>query len=221
MGESRAGADPRLDVTARIHPTAIVEPGVEIGEGTSVWDNVHLRGPARIGCDCIIGEKSYVAYGVSIADRVKVNGHVYICTGVTIERGVMVSAGVVFTNDRYPRATTSDLDSLRSSDPDDSTLATTVREGATIGARAVIGPGVVVGRFAMVGMGSVVTASVPDFHLVIGHPAGTTGYVCRCGIPFARGNRTQLANVPETSCAECGRRYTVLEGVVSELEPKA
>ena len=52
----------------RIHPTAIVEDGVSIGEGTSVWDNAHLRGPSRIGANCIIGGKSYIAYGVDIGD---------------------------------------------------------------------------------------------------------------------------------------------------------
>ncbi len=155
-----------------VHPTALVEAGVEIGPGSSLWDNVHIRGPATtIGADCIIGEKSYIAYGVTIGDRVKINAFVYICTGVTIEDGVMVSAGTIFTNDRYPRAATSDLTALRPSDPDEDTLATLVREGATIGAGAIIGPGLEIGRFAMVGMGSVVTHSVPDFALVIGNPA--------------------------------------------------
>ena len=121
---------------ARIHETAMVEGGVAIGEGTSVWDSVHIRGPGTtIGEDCIIGEKSYVAYGVAIADRVKINAFVYICTGVTIEDGVMISAGTTFTNDRYPRATTPDLSKLRPSDPDEHTLPTIVRAGTTIGAR--------------------------------------------------------------------------------------
>ena len=93
----------------RIHPSAFVEEGVEIGDGTSVWDNVHLRGPSRIGRDCIIGGKSVIAYGVTIGDRVKINSMVYIPTGVTIETGAMISAGTIFTNDRYPRATTPDL----------------------------------------------------------------------------------------------------------------
>ncbi len=122
---------------ARIHPTALVEAGVEIGEGTSVWDDVHVRGPGTtIGRDCIVGEKSYVAYGVTIGDRVKINAFVYVCTAVTIEDGVMLSAGTTFTNDRYPRATTPDLTELRPSDPDDDTLATVVRAGTTVGARA-------------------------------------------------------------------------------------
>ena len=96
-------------VTPRIDPTAEIEPGVEIGSGTSIWDHVHVRGPARIGSDCIVGEKTYIAYGVEIGDRVKINAFVYVCNGVVVEDGVMIGAGAIFTNDRYPRATTPDL----------------------------------------------------------------------------------------------------------------
>ena len=97
----------------RIHPTALIEDGVEIGEDTAVWDAVHIRAPSSIGRNCIIGEKSYIAYGVEIGDRVKINAFVYICTAVTIETGVMIAAGTIFTNDRFPRATTPDLSALR------------------------------------------------------------------------------------------------------------
>lgn len=191
----------------KIHPTAIIEPGVEIGEGTSIWDNVHVRRDARIGRDCIIGEKSYVAYDVTIGDRVKINAFVYICTGVTIERGVMVAAGTVFSNDRFPRATTPDLLQLRPSEPDEETLPTLVREGATIGANCTIGSGLAIGRFAMVGMGSVVTHSVGDFELVVGNPARRTGYVCACGHRIAG-----------EKCESCGARYEFTENGISLLE---
>jgi UDP-2-acetamido-3-amino-2,3-dideoxy-glucuronate N-acetyltransferase len=206
-------------VTIRVHPTAIVEDGVEIGPGTSVWDNVHIRGPARLGADCVIGEKTYVAYGVVIGDRVKVNAFVYLCTGVTVEDGVMISAGTVFTNDRSPRATTPDLCSLRPSDPDEHTRPTLVREGATIGAGCVIGCDLVVGRWSMVGMGSVVTRSVPDFHLVVGQPARTVGCVCRCGQPVLRFDPGTAPDAEEVACAACGLRYTVQKGEVIELDP--
>ena len=118
----------------RIHPTALIEDHVEIGAGTSIWDNVHIRHSSTIGEQCIVGEKTYIAYGVHIGHRVKINAMVYICNAVTIEDGVMISAGTIFTNDRFPRATTSDLRQLRPSDPDEHTLPTLVREGATIGA---------------------------------------------------------------------------------------
>lgn len=202
-------------MSVRIHPTAIVEEGVEIGDGTSVWDNVHIRGPSRIGRDCIVGGKSYVAYGVTIGDRVKVNSNVYIPTGVTLETGVMVSAGTIFTNDRFPRATTPDLTSLRASDPDDQTLNTVVREGATIGAGCRIGPGIEIGAFAMLGMGTVVTKDVAPFALMVGHPAKPTGLVCRCGQPVFRGVPGE-AHDGAVRCAACGRDYVIAGGWLRE-----
>lgn len=204
-------------MTAQIHPSAIVEEGVSIGQGTAVWDNAHLRGPTRIGQDCIVGEKTYIAYGVTIGDRVKINAFVYVCTGVTIEQGVMISAGAIFTNDRYPRATTPDLNSLRPSEPDQDTCATLVKAGATVGAGTVIGCDVVIGRFAMVGMGSLVTKSVPDFQLVVGQPARPVGFVCRCGKLFHRFFGPIPNHLPTTDCQSCGRLYRVQNGEVYEL----
>jgi acetyltransferase-like isoleucine patch superfamily enzyme len=199
----------------RVHPTAIVEAGAELGPGTVVWDGVHIRRGAVLGADCIVGEKTYIAYGVRVGDRVKINNHVSICTTVTLETGVMVSAGTVFTNDRFPRATTPDLLRLRPSDPDEHTLPTLVREGATIGAGCVIGNDLVIGRWAMVGMGSVVTRSVADFHLVLGNPARPVGAVCRCGpllCRFADGDPDC-----EVACRDCGRRYAVAGTAVTEM----
>lgn len=202
-----------------IHPTAIIEAGVRIGEGTSVWDSVHIRRDAAIGEECIVGEKTYIAYGVRIGNRVKLNAAVYVCAAVTIEDGVMIAAGTVFTNDVFPRATTPDLRRLRPSDPDEHTRPTLVREGATIGAGCTVGCDLAVGRFAMVGMGSVVTRSVPDFHLVFGVPARSVGCVCRCGQPlvrFAAGERPADA---EIACAACALRYAIRGGEVRELSP--
>ncbi len=202
-----------------VHPTAIVEDGVHIGPGTAVWSHVHVRGPARLGADCIVGEKSYIAYDVRIGDRVKINAFVYICAAVTIEDGVMISAGTIFTNDRFPRATVSDLSRLRPSEPDEHTRPTLVREGATIGAGSIIGCDLVVGRWSMVGMGSVVTRSVPDFHLVVGQPARSIACVCRCGEPFLRFDRGTIPEADAVACAGCGLRYAVHGGRVLELSP--
>ena len=194
-------------MTSRVHPTAIVEDNVQLGEGTSVWDNVHIRHGASLGQQCIVGEKSYIAYDVHIGDRVKINAHVYICYGVTVEQGVMISAGTVFTNDLLPRATTPDLRSLRDSDPDEETLRTTVGQGATIGANCTIGPGIDVGEFAMVGMGAVVTRSIPSFHLSLGNPARSVGCVCRCGLVLAKFEGLTLPNT--LTCHKCSRTYGV------------
>lgn len=204
-------------MSVRVHPTAIVEDGVEIGEGTSVWDNVHIRGPSRIGRNCIVGGKSIVGYGVTVGDRVKINSFVYIPTGVTIETGAMISAGTIFTNDRFPRATTPDLSALRGSGPDEHTLTTVVRQGATIGAGCRIGSGLEIGAFAMVGMGAVVTASVPPFTLAVGVPARAVGLVCRCGEPVFRGDPKGAPDGP-VACGACGRRTEIRGGAVVDRE---
>jgi len=200
-----------------LHPTALIEDRVIIGENTAVWDHVHIRGPAHIGRDCIIGEKTYIAYDVMIGDRVKINAFVYICAGVTIENGVMISAGTVFTNDLYPRATSPDLAILKGSEPDEETLETRVREGATVGARAVIGCDLEIGRFAMVGMGSVVTRSVPDFHLVLGQPARSVALLCRCGRPFHKFDGCPPRRLEAIACRRCRRRYEVEDSRVIEV----
>jgi UDP-2-acetamido-3-amino-2,3-dideoxy-glucuronate N-acetyltransferase len=202
---------------AQVHPTAIIEPEVCLGDRTAVWDNVHIRRAASIGEDCIIGEKSYIAYGVQIGNRVKINAFVYICAEVTIEDGAMISAGVVFTNDLYPRATTSDLRSLRCSEPDKHTLPTVVREGASIGASSTIGCNLEIGRFAMIGMGAVVTKSVDAFTLVLGNPARRVGYVCRCGFPLLRLKDGRVAKPRVMRCDACGLGYRLEGSIVTEL----
>src|SRR5204862_4162658 len=118
-------------------------------------------------------------------------------------------AGVIFTNDRFPRAATNDLAELRSSAPDEHTLTTLVREGATIGAGAIIGCDLTIGRFAMVGMGAVVTRSVPDFHLVIGNPARSIGCVCRCGEPLLKWNDEPTDEALQLRCGKCGWEFGI------------
>jgi acetyltransferase-like isoleucine patch superfamily enzyme len=191
----------------RIHPTALIEQDVSLGEGTAVWDGAHIRRGARIGRGCIIGEKTYVAYEVSIGDYCKLNASVYVCAGVSIEDHVMLSAHVVFTNDRFPRAFDRQLGGLATSEPTEETLETRVGRGVTVGAGAIVGPGLTLGAFSMVGMGSVVTRDVPPHALVIGTPARVVAYVCVCGPPVVRiGERPGSG---QAHCDRCGRDYRV------------
>jgi acetyltransferase-like isoleucine patch superfamily enzyme len=198
---------------AFVHPTALVEDEVSLGEGTSVWDNAHLRRGAVVGADCIIGGKSYLANSVRIGDRCKINAMVYLCSGVSMGDGVMIAAHATFTNDFYPRATTNDLSELRPSEVDEHTTFTTVQDGVTIGASATIGSDLVIGRFAMVGMGSVVTRSIAPYTLVLGNPARPVSLVCRCGRPFLSLLDGTPADGPY-SCRSCEIEYTVVDGKV-------
>lgn len=193
----------------RIHPTALIEPGVVIGNGSSVWDGVHIRHGARIGRKCIVGEKTYIAYDVEIGDLVKLNASVYVCAQVRIRDGVMIAAHTVFTNDVFPRACDPDLRDLQTSDPTAETLWTTVGRGCTIGANATIGPGLELGEFCMVGMGAVVTRDVPAHGLVVGNPARLIGLVCRCGEPVAKFGADRREVPPgDYPCHRCQRSVT-------------
>ncbi len=189
-----------------IHPTALIEDGVQIGDYSSVWDSVHIRRNSRLGSHVSVGEKTYVAYDVAIGDYVKINANVYICAGVTIEDMCMISAGAAFTNDRFPRAMNRELTGLETSEPTEDTLCTLVKRGVTIGANATIGPGLTLGEFSMVGMGSVVTRDVPAQALVVGNPAKIVGYVCICG-PRLIDLKDAPPNGARASCGRCGRSY--------------
>lgn len=190
----------------RIHPTAILEDGVAVGDFSSIWDNVHIRRDTRLGHHVMVGEKTHIAYDVAIGNYVKINAFVYICTGVRIEDMCMISAGTVFTNDRFPRAMNRELSDLETSDPTGETLHTRVGRGVTIGAQSTIGPGVVLGDFSMVGMGAVVTRDVPPLALVVGNPAAIVGYVCICGPRLVSLETAPPAGTP-VHCERCDRRY--------------
>lgn len=172
------------ETTYFVHPAAEVEPRAEIGAGTRIWRQAHVRDHARIGEQCNIGKGVFVDAHVRIGSRVKIQNHVSIFEGVTIEDGVFIGPHVCFTNDLFPRAVTPD-GALKSAD-DWKITPTLVRYGASLGAGSVIRCGITIGRFALVGAGSVVTHDVPDFALVYGNPARVQGYVCRCARRFAR-----------------------------------
>ena len=167
-----------------VHPTAEVEPGAEVGAGTRIWRQAHVRGHASIGEQCNIGKGVFVDAHVRIGSRVKIQNHTSVFEGVTLEDGVFVGPHVCFTNDLFPRAITPEGD-LKISD-DWEVTPTLVRHGASIGGGSVIRCGVTIGEFALIGAGSVVTRDVPPHALVFGNPARPHGYVCRCARPLSR-----------------------------------
>ena len=154
-----------------IHPSATVEEGADIGPGTKVWHQAHIRSGARIGSDCVLGKNVFVDSGAIIGDRCKIQNNVSVYTGVTLASDVFVGPSAVFTNDLHPRAAASNW----------TITATNVATGASIGANATIVCGHDLGAFSMIAAGSVVTRTVQAHQLVAGNPARHLGWVCECG----------------------------------------
>jgi UDP-2-acetamido-3-amino-2,3-dideoxy-glucuronate N-acetyltransferase len=185
-----------------IHPTADVSPRATLGAGTKVWHQAQVREGAVLGRNCILGKGAYVDFDVQIGDNVKIQNRASVYHGVTLESGVFVGPHAIFTNDKMPRAINPD-GSLKSDD-DWELGHILVKEGASIGAGAIVVTGVTIGRFAMVGAGAVVTKDVPDYGLVYGNPARLHGYVCPCGQKLNdRGDGTVWR------CPSCGREIEI------------
>lgn len=162
-----------------IHSTAEVSPRAQIGSGTRVWHFVQIREGAKVGKNCIIGKDVYIDFDVKIGDNVKIQNGALVYHGASLEDGVFVGPQACLTNDRNPRAITSD-GQLKGND-DWVVGPILVKYGASLGAGSLILPNVTVGRFSLVGAGAVVTRDVPDHGLVVGNPARLVGYVCHCG----------------------------------------
>jgi UDP-2-acetamido-3-amino-2,3-dideoxy-glucuronate N-acetyltransferase len=154
------------------HRTAVVDRGADIGAGTTIWHFCHVMPGARIGRRCTLGQNVFVAAGAVVGDDCRIQNNVSIYDGVTLGAGVFVGPSAVFTNVRTPRAAVSRRGQLE---------ATTVADGATIGANATIVCGVRIGPFAFVAAGAVVTRDVPAHHVFAGAPARRIGWICRCG----------------------------------------
>jgi UDP-2-acetamido-3-amino-2,3-dideoxy-glucuronate N-acetyltransferase len=143
---------------------------VQIGNGVRIFhpELVNLYG-CSIGDDSKIGTFVEIQKGASIGARCKVSSHSFICEGVTVEDEVFIGHGVVFINDRYPRATTGE--GGLQTEADWSVVPTVVKRRASIGSGAVILCGVTIGEGAMIGAGAVVTRDVPGGATVAGVPA--------------------------------------------------
>jgi UDP-2-acetamido-3-amino-2,3-dideoxy-glucuronate N-acetyltransferase len=202
----------RVDPTARVDPSADLEPDVQVGAGSHLSQRVQVGTGARIGSECILDRDVFIDAGVRIGNRVRIDRTALVYHGTTVEDGVYIGPAAIVTNDRHPRAITPDGEVVT---PSDVVLRpVTLRYGCSIGAGAVIVAGVDVGRFATVGAGAVVTKTVPDHAMVAGSPARRIGWVCSCGsrlltdddepAPAAPG---RYSRHPELHCPRCARRY--------------
>ena len=141
---------------------------VKLGKGVKIYAFVNLYG-CEIGDDTKVGTFVEIQKGAKIGNRVKISSHSFICEGVTIEDEVFVGHGVMFINDKYPRATTKT--GQLQTESDWSCTPTLVKRGSSIGSNATIMCGITIGEGAIVGAGSVVTHNVPPGTVVAGNPA--------------------------------------------------
>ena len=180
-------------MSAMIHPSAVVDDGAEVGEGSRLWHFVHVSSGARVGRGCVLGQNVFVGRNVVLGDGVKVQNNVSVYEGVEVEDGVFLGPSCVFTNVNNPRAFVERKDQFR---------RTRVGRGASIGANAVIVCGHDVGAYAFVGAGAVVTKDVPPYALVVGNPARRIGWMSRVGARLPEGQGV-------LACPETGERYRV------------
>lgn len=190
---------------AFVHPAAVVEADVEVGRGTKLWSQVHVRTGARIGEECNVGIGAFIDVGVQVGSRCKIQTHALLFEGAIVEDEVFIGPAACLTNDRFPRATTPD-GALKGGD-DWRLEGVRLRRGSSIGAHAVIVAGVEVGAWAMVGSGAVVTKDVPAHALIVGVPARRIGWACRCGQPLDA----------HLECPECHRTYVVSGEALAEV----
>ena len=155
-----------------------VAADVKLGADVKIFqpELVNLYG-CTIGRETKIGAFVEIQKNATVGARCKISSHSFICEGVTIDEEVFVGHGVMFTNDRYPRAVNED-GSLQTEN-DWAVVPTRVRRGAAIGSNVTVVAGVVIGERALVGAGAVVTRDVPDYAIVAGVPARVIGDVRR------------------------------------------
>jgi acetyltransferase-like isoleucine patch superfamily enzyme len=149
---------------------------VHLGHGVTIFhpDLVNLYG-CSIGSETRIGTFVEIQKNVTVGARCKIQSHSFLCEGVTLEDEVFVGHGVMFINDRYPRASAGE--GRLQTEADWAVVSTQVRRGASLGSGAVIMCGVVIGQGALIGAGAVVTRDIPDYAIVTGVPARVVGDV--------------------------------------------
>lgn len=179
-----------------VHPTAIVDDGAQIGEGSRVWHWVHVCGGAKIGKDVSLGQNVFVGNKVTIGDYCKIQNNVSVYDNVTLEEGVFCGPSMVFTNVYNPRSLIERKSEYRN---------TLVKKGATLGANCTIVCGATIGEYAFVGAGAVVNKDVKAYALMVGVPARQVGWMSEYGEQLD----LPLEGEAQIQCQHTGDHYTL------------
>lgn len=188
------------------HPSAIVDEGAQIGEGSRIWHFVHVCGGARIGKDVSLGQNVFVGNKVVIGDHCKIQNNVSVYDNVTLKEAVFCGPSMVFTNVYAPRSLIDRKHEYRD---------TLVHRGATLGANCTIVCGVTIGEFAFVGAGAVITEDVPAYALMVGVPARQIGWMSE----FGERLNLPLEGHAEDTCPHSGIRYVLKGRTLHKEEP--
>ena len=185
-------------MSVTVHPSAIVDEGAQIGEGSRVWHFVHVCGGAKIGKNVSMGQNVFVGNKVTIGDDCKIQNNVSVYDNVHLEEGVFCGPSVVFTNVYNPRSLIERKSEYRE---------TLVKKGATLGANCTVVCGVTINEYAFVGAGAVINKDVPAYALMVGVPAKQIGWMSEFGEQLD----LPLTGNAESICPHTGTRY-LLEG---------
>lgn len=184
------------------HPTAIIDDGCDIGDGTKIWHFSHVMPNCILGKNCNLGQNVVVSPNVILGENVKVQNNVSIYTGVICDDDVFLGPSMVFTNVINPRSAVN-----RKSEY----AKTHVGKGASIGANATIVCGHDIGKFAFIGAGAVVTKTVPDYALVVGNPSRQVGWMSEFG------HKLEFDKDGNAACKESGQSYRLQNNIVSRI----
>ena len=188
-----------------IHPSAIIDEGCKIGEGSKIWHFCHIMTGASIGNKCSLGQNVMVAPGVVLGNNVKVQNNVSLYEGVVCEDDVFLGPSMVFTNITNPRSAIVRRGQY---------AKTTVKKGATIGANATIVCGHDIGEYAFIGAGAVVTKHVKPYALMVGNPATQLGWMSEYG------HRLDFDTNNVAICPESQEKYKLENGQVYKIMSK-
>jgi UDP-2-acetamido-3-amino-2,3-dideoxy-glucuronate N-acetyltransferase len=188
-----------------IHPTAIVDEGAQIGEGSRVWHWVHICGGARIGRDCSFGQNVFVGNRVVIGNNCKIQNNVSLYDNVTLEDDVFCGPSMVFTNVYNPRSAVSRKDEYRN---------TLVKRGVTLGANCTVVCGTTLGEYAFIAAGAVINRNVKPYALMAGVPAHQIGWMSQHGDQLD----LPLTGQGTAVCGATGVQYHLQNDALNVLE---